>query len=147
MSSFFSVLGPYGKIKLVVAIIGSCGVYKQWKQSGNFVRNPTDWLAAGINVGVLTSGLCGTISLHFGEQSIPLYQLYQAFIALNFIGCIAVSTELSCNAVNVFRPRFWYYWSFFQHHAVLKSDFVTQKSFASLFFHFLVSFKFSIVVK
>ena len=75
----------------MVAIIGSCGVYKQWKQSGNFVRNRTDWLAAGINVGVLTSGLCGTISLHFGEQSIPLYQLYQAFIALNFIGCIAVS--------------------------------------------------------
>ena len=78
--------------KLVVAFFGSCCIYRQWKQTDYYARQPTDWLSAGINIGVLISGLCGTISLHFGEQSIPLYQTYQAFIAFNFIGCIAVSS-------------------------------------------------------
>ena len=79
----------------MVALFGSCCIYRQWKQTDYYARQPPDWLSAGINVGVLISGLCGTISLHFGEQSIPLYQTYQAFIAFNFIGCIAVSSSKS----------------------------------------------------
>lgn len=39
--------------------------------------------------------------MHFGEQSITLYQTYQAFIAFNFIGCIAVSTNTSGTKTSV----------------------------------------------
>ena len=40
-------------LKLVVAIFGSCCIYRQWKQTDYYERSPTDWLSAGINVGVL----------------------------------------------------------------------------------------------
>ena len=137
-------------IKLVVAIFGSCCIYRQWKQTDYYARSPTDWLSAGINISVLISGLCGTISLHFGEQSIPLYQTYQAFIAFNFIGCIAVSLSKSGvlrtgrtfdwdQSWIIFRLWFWFYWFFVQLHAVLKWDSVTRKSFVLLSFPYLVS--------
>ena len=47
-----------------------------------------------MNFGLFTSGLCGIISL-YREETYWIYMFYRAFITLNFIACIAVSSIFS----------------------------------------------------
>ena len=47
-----------------------------------------------MNFGIFPSGLCGIISL-YREETVGIYMFYQAFIALNYIACIVVSSKLS----------------------------------------------------